>query len=50
VIGEHVAVNKDGDGYAITPLFISITPSLGRQHNLDVLSRGQAAEGGGHSA
>ena len=23
-----VAVNRDGDGYAITPLFVSITPSL----------------------
>ena len=23
-----VAVNKDGDGYAIAPLFVSITPSL----------------------
>jgi len=22
------AVNRDGDGYAITPLFVSITPSL----------------------
>jgi len=23
-----VAVNRDGDGYAITPLFVSVTPSL----------------------
>jgi hypothetical protein len=23
-----VAVNQDGDGYAITPLFVSVTPSL----------------------
>ena len=23
-----VAVNRDGDGYAITPLFVSDTPSL----------------------
>jgi hypothetical protein len=23
-----VAVNPDGDGYAITPLFVSVTPSL----------------------
>jgi len=23
-----VAVNREGDGYAITPLFVSITPSL----------------------
>ena len=23
-----VAVNRDGDGYAITPLFVSMTPSL----------------------
>jgi hypothetical protein len=23
-----VAVNRDGDGYAITPLFVGITPSL----------------------
>jgi hypothetical protein len=23
-----VAVNADGDGYAITPLFVSVTPSL----------------------
>jgi hypothetical protein len=23
-----VAVNRDGDGYAVTPLFVSITPSL----------------------
>ena len=23
-----VAVNRDGDGYAITPLFVSITPSI----------------------
>jgi hypothetical protein len=23
-----VAVNRDGDGYTITPLFVSITPSL----------------------
>jgi hypothetical protein len=23
-----VAINRDGDGYAITPLFVSITPSL----------------------
>ena len=22
------AVNRDGDGYAITPLFVSITPSI----------------------
>ena len=22
------AVNRDGDGYAITPLFVSVTPSL----------------------
>jgi hypothetical protein len=22
-----VAVNRDGDGYAITPLFVSVTPS-----------------------
>jgi hypothetical protein len=25
-----VAVNRDGDGYAITPLFVSITPSITR--------------------
>ena len=23
-----VAVNRDGDGYAMTPLFVSVTPSL----------------------
>ena len=23
-----VAVNRSGDGYAITPLFVSVTPSL----------------------
>jgi hypothetical protein len=23
-----VAINQDGDGYAITPLFVSVTPSL----------------------
>ena len=23
-----VAVNRDGDNYAITPLFVSVTPSL----------------------
>jgi hypothetical protein len=23
-----VAVNRDGDGYAITPLFVSVAPSL----------------------
>jgi len=23
-----VAVNRDGDGYVITPLFVSMTPSL----------------------
>jgi hypothetical protein len=23
-----IAVNRDGDGYAITPLFVSVTPSL----------------------
>jgi hypothetical protein len=23
-----VAVNRDGDGYTVTPLFVSITPSL----------------------
>ena len=23
-----VAINKDGDGYAITPLFVSVTPSI----------------------
>ena len=23
-----VAVNRDGDSYAITPLFVSVTPSL----------------------
>ena len=23
-----VAVNPDGDGYAITPLFVSVTPSI----------------------
>ena len=23
-----VAVNRDGDGYAITPLFVSVTPSI----------------------
>jgi hypothetical protein len=23
-----VAINRDGDGYAITPLFVSMTPSL----------------------
>jgi hypothetical protein len=23
-----VAVNRDGDGYAVTPLFVSVTPSL----------------------
>jgi hypothetical protein len=23
-----IAVNQDGDGYAITPLFVSVTPSL----------------------
>jgi hypothetical protein len=23
-----VAVNQDGDGYAVTPLFVSVTPSL----------------------
>jgi hypothetical protein len=23
-----VAINRDGDGYAITPLFVSVTPSL----------------------
>jgi hypothetical protein len=26
--GAIVAVNRDGDGYAITPLFVSVTPSL----------------------
>ena len=23
-----VAINRDGDGYAITPLFVGVTPSL----------------------
>ena len=23
-----IAVNRDGDGYAFTPLFVSVTPSL----------------------
>jgi hypothetical protein len=27
-VAAIVAVNRDGDGYAITPLFVSVTPSL----------------------
>jgi hypothetical protein len=28
-----VAVNRDGDGYAITPLFVTVTPSQTLTHH-----------------